>query len=90
MAGPCQDFFIVTMLSGSYAGFAVWLGDAVWSYQSAYPGSGDIRRVRRHPSHGEGKISSLLAHLEPHGLTEFVCSGRIAVTLDGEYDNDLT
>ncbi len=38
----------------------------------------------------EGEISSLLAHLEPHGITEFVRSGRIAVTLDGEYDNDLT
>lgn len=38
----------------------------------------------------EGEISSLLARLEPHGVTEFVRSGRIAVTLAGEYDNDLT
>jgi len=38
----------------------------------------------------EGEISSLLSHLEPHGITEFVRSGRIAVTLAGEYDNDLT
>ena len=38
----------------------------------------------------EGEISALLSHLDPHGITEFVRSGRIAVTLAGEYDNDLT
>jgi acetolactate synthase-1/3 small subunit len=38
----------------------------------------------------EGEISSLLEHLEPNGITEFVRSGRIAVTLAGDYDNDLT
>ena len=38
----------------------------------------------------EGEISSLLLHLQPHGITEFVRSGRIAVTSCGEYDRDLT
>ena len=38
----------------------------------------------------ESEISSLLSHLQPHGITEFVRSGRIAVTLCGEYDRDLT
>jgi acetolactate synthase-1/3 small subunit len=38
----------------------------------------------------EGEISALLARLEPLGITEFVRSGRIAVTPGGVYDNDLT
>lgn len=38
----------------------------------------------------EGEISSFLAALEPHGIVEVVRSGRIAVTLEGDYDNDLS
>ena len=38
----------------------------------------------------EGEISSLVARLQPLGITEFVRSGRIAVTPGGVYDNDLT
>ena len=38
----------------------------------------------------ESQISALLSHLQPYGITEFVRSGRIAVTSRGEYDRDLT
>lgn len=38
----------------------------------------------------EGEISALLSDLQPHGITEFVRSGRIAVTLHGDHDHDLT
>jgi acetolactate synthase-1/3 small subunit len=38
----------------------------------------------------EAEISSLIAHLSPFGITEFVRSGRIAVTPGGEYDTDLS
>lgn len=37
----------------------------------------------------EGEISALVARLQPLGITEFVRSGRIAVTPGGVYDNDL-
>ena len=38
----------------------------------------------------EGEISELLIHLNPYGITEFVRSGRIAVTREGAYERDLT
>lgn len=38
----------------------------------------------------EAEISSLIADLTPFGITEFVRSGRIAVTPGGEYDTDLS
>jgi acetolactate synthase-1/3 small subunit len=37
----------------------------------------------------EGEISDLVARLKPLGISEFVRSGRIAVTPAGIYDNDL-
>jgi acetolactate synthase-1/3 small subunit len=37
----------------------------------------------------EAEISRLIEHLTPFGITEFVRSGRIAVTPAGEYDTDL-
>lgn len=38
----------------------------------------------------EAEISRLIEHLTPFGITEFVRSGRIAVTPAGEYDTDLS
>jgi acetolactate synthase-1/3 small subunit len=37
----------------------------------------------------EGEISALVARLKPLGISEFVRSGRIAVTSAGVYDNEL-
>jgi len=38
----------------------------------------------------EAEISAFLAELAPHGVVEVVRSGRIAVTPEGDYDNDLS
>jgi len=38
----------------------------------------------------EAEISKVVSSLHPYGITEFVRSGRIAVTPDGEYDKDLS
>jgi hypothetical protein len=38
----------------------------------------------------EAEILRLVDRLTPFGITEFVRSGRIAVTPTGEYDTDLS
>lgn len=38
----------------------------------------------------EGEISTFLTELEPLGVIEVVRSGRVAVTPEGDYDNDLS
>jgi len=37
----------------------------------------------------ESEISELLLELRPYGITEFVRSGRIAVTVKGDHEHDL-
>jgi acetolactate synthase-1/3 small subunit len=61
---------------------------------SRYGGSQVIHRSSRGTllqfTGTEAEISNLISFLTPFGITEFVRSGRIAVTPDGEYDTDLS